>query len=500
MQKQLKSCFVIASVLLVLVPVSANNVDSNESIDLLTSDSFDGLWVNDSLEVAGSTTLNPQNADWVLYDVTDPYIEWPVLRSGDFFTTVNPIDEGLWNWTLVIDVQGLNCTCWLEIGQPNGLGKEFLNRIIFIGSGPHNPVISPTHESTVMLDEPVEISAVATVSDSTPSDGSITLNWCSSPNGACDGESFSETMQVEWDESIASFTLNATSMDLDDGVWTFTYSYQDLFLKESPSIEFTVYVDRNAPVSSMISPDESVEGENILIDGSGSNDGVWTNNLQYVWYITKPDGSVYVPQTSENTGILEIILNESGVHTIRLDVIDWVGRMNSTTSQVNVINAAPELSMRIEGTEVINPNSWKFILGDNVSLQPNIVDSGEDIESFSFSWYLNSELVSNSQEYSIAELGEGTHVVSLIVTDDDGANDSYEIEVVIKSENEFDSDDWDFGSVAVLIGIIGFSIIMFIRMTNKESQPKSLPKWNENTTDSVQDVKEVSTHEDELWD
>ena len=156
--------------------------------------------------------------------------------------------------------------------------------------------------------------------------------------------------------------------------------------------------------------------------------------------------------------------------------------------------------MRIEGTEVINPNSWKFTLGDNVSLQPNIVDSGEDIESFSFSWYLNSELVSNSQEYSIAELGEGTHIVSLIVTDDDGANDSYEIEVVIKSENEFDSDDWNFGSVAVLIGIIGFSIIMFSRMKNKESQPKSLPKWNETTTDSVQDVKEVSTHEDELWD
>ena len=86
-----------------------------------------------------------------------------------------------------------------------------------------------------------------------------------------------------------------------------------------------------------------------------------------------------------------------------------------------------------------------------------------------------------------------------IVTDDDGANDSYEIEVVIKSENEFDNDDWNFGSVAVLIGIIGFSIIMFSRMRNKESQPKSLPKWNETTNDSVQDVKSWH-HEDELWD
>ena len=92
-------------------------------------------------------------------------------------------------------------------------------------------------------------------------------------------------------------------MDLDDGVWSFTYYYQDVYLRESPDIDITVYVDRNAPVSSMISPSESNEGDSILIDGSGSRDGVWTNNLQYVWYVTKPDGSIYVPETSEKNGI-----------------------------------------------------------------------------------------------------------------------------------------------------------------------------------------------------
>jgi len=500
MQHQMKPCFVIASVLLVLVPVSASSVDSTESSGLLTSDLIDGLWVNNTLEITGSTNLNPQNADWVLYDVTNPYIEWPVHRSGDFFTTVTPVDEGLWNWTLIIDVQGLNCTCWLEIGQPNGLGKEFLNRIIFIGAGPHNPVISPNHDSIIMLDGPVEISATATLSDSIPSDGSVIMNWCSSPNGACDGESFSESMQVEWNENIASFTLNATDMDLDDGVWSFTYSYQDVFLRESPDIEITVYVDRNAPVSSMISPNESIEGSSILIDGSGSSDGVWTNNLQYVWYVTKPDGSVYVPATSEDNGILEIMLNDSGLHTIRLDVIDWVGRMNSTTSQINVTNSVPVLSIGIEGTDIINPNSWQFTLGDNVSLQPNVVDSGDTIETFTFSWYLDSKLVSNSQDYSIAELDEGVYTLSLIVTDDDGANDSYEIEIMIKSESKKENDSWNYGSVVVLIGIIGFSILMFSRINTKDSESKSLPKWNETTANSDQDVKEVSSNERELWD
>ena len=499
MHKQLKSCFVIASVLLMLVPVSANNVGSTESSGLLTSESIDGLWVNSTLEITGSTNLNPQTADWVLYDVTNPYIEWPVLRMGDFFTTVTPIDENLWNWTLVIDVQGLNCTCWLEIGQPNGLGKEFLNRIIFIGSGPHNPVISPNHDSTIMLDGPVEISATATLSDSIPSEGNIILNWCSSPNGACDGESFSEIIQVDWNENLASFTLNGTDMDLDDGVWSFTYSYQDIFLRESPSIEITVYVDRNAPVSSMISPSESSEGDTILIDGSGSSDGVWTNNLQYVWYVTKPDGSVFVPANSEDSGILEIMLNESGMHTIRLDVIDWVGRMNSTISDINVVNSAPVLAMGIEGTDVINPNSWKFTLGDNISLQPNITDSGDATEEFTFSWYLNSKLVSNSQDFSIAELDEGTYTLSLIVTDDDGANDSYEIEIMIESENEKKNDNWNYGSLFVLIGFIGFSILMFNRLKNKDSESKSLPKWNENTTKADQHEKEAKTHENELW-
>ena len=500
MQKQLKSCFVIASVLLMLVPVSANDTDSTQSSGLLTSESIDGLWVNNTLEITGSTNLNPQTADWVLYDVTNPYIEWPILRMGDFFTTVTPIDEGLWNWTLIIDVQGLNCTCWLEIGQPNGLGKEFLNRIIFIGEGPHNPVISPNHDSTIMLDSPVEISATATLSDSLPSDGNIIMNWCSSPNGACDGESFSEIMQVDWNENIASFTLNATDMDLDDGVWSFTYSYQDIFLKQSPSIEITVYVDRNAPVSSMITPGESNEGDTILIDGSGSSDGVWTNNLQYVWYVTKPDGSVFVPATSEDNGILEIMLNESGLHTIRLDVIDWVGRMNSSTTQINVINSVPVLGMGIEGTDVIDPNSWKFTLGDNISLKPNITDSGDAVGDFTFSWFLDSKLVSNSQDFSIAELDEGTYSLSLVVTDDDGANDSYELEIMIESENEKGNDDWNYGSVVILLGLIGFSILMFSRMKSKDSESKSLPKWNETVTNTNQDVKQVNSQESELWD
>ena len=83
---------------------------------------------------------------------------------------------------------------------------------------------------------------------------------------------------------------------------------------------------------------------------------------------------------------------------------------------------------------------------------------------------------------------------------DDGANDSYELEIMIESDNEKVNNNWNYGSIVVLLGLIGFSILMFSRMKSKDSESKSLPKWNETVTNTDQDVKQVDSHESELWD
>ena len=87
--------------------------------------------------------------------------------------------------------------------------------------------------------------------------------------------------------------------------------------------------------------------------------------------------------------------------------------------------------MEITGVDVVNPTSWQFTLGENVSLKPSVVDAGDGVESALFSWYIGTKLVGNSQEFSIADLEEGTYEMTLVVTDDDGANDSYQIEIII---------------------------------------------------------------------
>ena len=87
-----------------------------------------------------------------------------------------------------------------------------------------------------------------------------------------------------------------------------------------------------------------------------------------------------------------------------MDVIDWVGRMNTSSESIIVNNAQPEIEFRIEGIDVTNPKSWQFNQGENISLQPHVIDSGDLEEKLTYNWFVNDELLSNEKEFSILEL------------------------------------------------------------------------------------------------
>ena len=156
--------------------------------------------------------------------------------------------------------------------------------------------------------------------------------------------------------------------------------------------------------------------------------------------------------------------------------------------------------MEITGVDVVNPTSWQFTLGENVSLKPSVVDAGDGVESALFSWYIGTKLVGNSQEFSIADLEEGTYEMTLVVTDDDGANDSHQIEIIINAENNIENDVWNYSAVIVLIGIAGFAFVMFSRMQEKDVESKSLPKWRDKQDKSNIKPMQNDNVEKELWD
>ena len=493
MNQYSKSILIVTSLLLLSIQFTPTTSASSEFGPKLTSQVEDGIWINNTLEINGSTTLSPQSADWVLYDVTNPYVEWPIVASGDFFTTVTPVDEGLWIWSITIDVEGENCTCWLEVGQTDGLGKEFLNRIVFIGEGPHNPVISPNHETNIIIDGDYILSSRAILADSQAIDSKLILNWCLAPNGACDGTIYDLEANVSWENDIATFSINADELGLDDGVWKFTYYLQDAYLRTSPEIELTVFVDQTDPSSVLISPQTALEGEMIVIDGTGSTDGVWSNNLQSIWYVTDPDGVTFVPTSNTTEDLLNIALSKSGNYTIRLDVIDWVGRMSSSNTTIFVENVPPEIDLQLEGSSMKNPSTWQFMQNDELELVANTIETGDDANSLTYSWYLDDQLISSSLNVTLRDMDVGEYKLLLVVVDNDGAQDSHEIQLSVKAEAKSDSGKFNIAAVFMFIGIVAFSFMMFRRMRMTENEASVLPKW-----ESGSKIKSGDS-ENDLW-
>ena len=237
-----------------------------------------------------------------------------------------------------------------------------------------------------------------------------------------------------------------------------------------------------------------------MIDGSGSSDGVWSNNLQSIWYITEPDGVTYVPNSNTTNGLLYISLNESGSYTIRLDVIDWVGRMSSANTTVLVENVVQSIELGVKGSDVINPNSWQILECEELEIFTMITDTGSDVDSIIYTWRLDGELVSNSENLTLENLDAGRYQLNLSIVDDNGATDYYEMELTVKPEPKTITDEFSIAGTIVILGIIGFGILMFKRMNSNESNATSLPKWDGNTNQINSDSGNLDSDENQLWD
>ena len=494
----------LVSILLLSIQLPTGSSENSSPEADLSSDTKNGSWVNNTLTVSGTTNIAAQNANWVLYDVTEVYTEWPVLRSGEYFSEVTPIDDSLWNWSITIDVQGLNCTCWLEVSQPDGLSRAILTRVIFIGEGPHNPLLSPLHDELIVVDEPVLLTTQGILSDNSIIDSEIILSWCHAPNGACEGQMQSAIVDVTWDVSthnnIGTFIIDAAELDLYDGAWEFSYVLQDMYLRTSPLVSVRVLVDQTDPEAVLICPSEASEGDIVVIDGSDSQDGVWSSNLQSIWYITNPDGSKRVANQSEINGmVLKLSPTESGNYLIQLDVFDIVGRRSSQSVQIVISNIAPELDLQMKDNGDVNPNSWILDEGENLELSTFIRETGADGEKLVYEWYLNDELISNSSELVLSDLDVGTHELRLVVIDDDGESDSHEMDIIVKGKISEDKREINIFAIVLIIAIIVGILLFAKRMNKSENESTPMPKWNRSRKSETEEHTNSEDNESEFW-
>jgi len=174
--------------------------------------------------------------------------------------------------------------------------------------------------------------------------------------------------------------------------------------------------------------------------------------------------------------------------------------MSSANTSVLIENVVPSIELGVKGSDVNNPNSWQILESEELEIFTMISDSGSDVESIIYSWYLDGELVSNSENLTLENLDVGQYQLNLSIVDDNGATDYYEMELTVKPKPKTISDEFSFAGIIVIIGIIAFGVLIFRRMNSKENNTTSLPKWDGSSFRKNPDSGNLDGDENQLWD
>jgi len=229
-------------------------------------------------------------------------------------------------------------------------------------------------------------------------------------------------------------------------------SYKDATgLMYSPPMAANLYPIANAGADITVNQGEAI---NLNAAGSRDTDG---QIISYQWLL---DGH---PVSNEQEFQLKGV--SVGTHLVTLKVTDNDGDVAGDNLQLVVLaeNKAPTANAGVDITindgEVVN-------LDGSVSRDP-------DGSIASYEWWLNGQLQGSSSRISLSKLAVGSHVVTLIVKDNQGLVDSDTVTIVVKAlppRLDVSASILDFGSVAYDISGARFSN-KTLTISNSGGQP-----------------------------
>ena len=475
----------------------ATDIDDDLVSHKLESDFEDGTFVNGSLNITGTITSDSTDVYWEIFDEGDLFQN---LADGNFFTEVTPLSVDRWQWRLEVDVSSLNCACILifyhHIATQNT--PIYLHKTIFIGEGPFSPILITWSEFLIdseMADDTsfgLEISG--TVANGALNESTIIASYCKITSGYVCDDSTNNTreLSINWSGNDGILMLNSRDLSLSEGEWWFILSLRDSnLLQSSFSLPLSHKVDLNPPSAVLVTAENVNESTNIILDGSASSDGVWTSDLQAVWYITEPNGTIRNPSELENQG-LSLILNPktSGNWTVRLEVIDIRGRISSNETTFEVLNVAPEVFIRLDELD-LNNHRYRMPQWADWSLDgAESYDLVDDYTLLVHRWYVDGELVSNDSRLDVSELNlkPGDHEVILEVIDSGGASATSSMVLEVYADDNIGSN-----STPILgwltIALVMFALILFAvkYVKSREDASPSVPRWQDNRQSEVED-------------
>jgi len=488
------------------VLVSAHHLDEDNYNLFIFQE--DGTIFSENISLNGTTTLPPSEATWELWNVGDGISNWNIEATGSHFNSVVPVSENLWNWTLEINVTGIECTCLLTISIPNGLDPMTKSITLYLGETGHRPVILDIdYTTTIVVEEPVTIEIDYVVPGLNNAGVTIFAEVCEAPHGVCLDEPYPIALNQTDDNGTVNITLNHLELELADGIYQFEYSVIDALLLQSNSETLAIVIDTQEPIVTIDGPENATESQPIFISAS-VDDGYSGSSEIVVWTIYSPDGKAHSPTIEEKQDeySLNIIPILSGDWTIELLVRDVGGHFVTTNHSFTIVNSAPQAYLTLDGFEVTNGSSLTPANANEWTLDcSGSTDTIDDMQTLQYVWYVDGKArVSGKANFTQDDFSiVGQQQMMLVVTDDDGVESRINFTVFIEEDSaSSDKSSIVLGIIALAIIISGIFVIRNNSSKYNESKTsKNIPKWGEHkkTTDSQNEEIEITNTEGSIW-
>ena len=452
----------------------------------LTIDQPDGQQFIEYLNLTGTSIFPASGLSWSISEILPEVVSnQNIINHSNIFEQVT-VEDNVWYWELSIYIGELNCSCEFSIIHQHNEDHHQSNILVYLGESDHFPIIenipsfqSPSDNSDVVL----KYAVTWPPNENNLIDGlNISLfkaEICQYSGEACVSNSFSiELPYSVLNDGIYMIQINQEEIQINDGNWLFNIIYRDSYLRTSNLHSKVLTFDSNPPNVTVFGDQNTTEMSqtiySILVD-----DGYDSSSIAITWTLTNPDGDIRALFSSEiiDDNSAKISFNKSGNWSISVLAIDSVGHYTRISHVVDVENTPPVIS--IDSIDEINSDMTFDITSDWYLDASNSVDTENDKIKLIFQWYIDDSMIYSGKNLSQSVLSKpGSYEIKLIITDDDGDKDEYELLLTLKQDSET-REDASFSPVIVgSISLIAILLLISLIFTlNKSNGEFKLPKW-----------------------
>ena len=258
-------------------------------------------------------------------------------------------------------------------------------------------------------------------------------------------------------DGLYMIQIHQTDLQINDGNWLFNIIFRDSYLRSS-NLDSKVLTFDSHPPNVTIFGDQNITEMNQTVYSIMIDDGYDSSNVAITWTLTNPDGNIRALFDSEiiDDYSSKISFNKSGNWSINLLAIDSVGHFTRVSHVVDVRNTNPVINI-YSNDEITSGMSFdvasEWYLDASTS-----VDTANDKANLNFQWFLDGTVIHTGKNLSKNVISQaGYYEIILIVSDDDGAQDTFQLSLTLKQDSAT-NDDASFSPV--ILASISFVVIL----------------------------------------